>query len=41
MGRIGLIVLLLMTAIVLIVGSIVAAGYLFIFFIQRYTAGPS
>jgi hypothetical protein len=40
MGRIGLIVLLLMTAIVLIVGSIVAVSYLFIFFLQRYTQGP-
>jgi hypothetical protein len=40
MGRIGLIVLLLMTAIVLMVAAIVGAGFLFVFFIERYVQGP-
>lgn len=40
MGRIGLIVLLLMTAIILMVAAIVAAGYAFVFLVEHFANGP-
>ena len=41
LGRIGLILLLVMVAILFIVAALVGVGYAFVYFIERYTEGPS